>query len=235
VDVRYDEDARFDGTDLQHTLNRTTTGIQGEARHRLTPFTTIAVRFDNFLDRFEFSPARDARSVRVMPGVEFSPRALLTGRAYVGRRTFTPLRPDMVPGFNGLIAELNLSYTLLDATSFGVTYQRDLTYSYEVQQPYFIDHSVGGSIRRALGSRFDVRLSVDRHRYAYQDRFGVPGIVAVPQRVDDTWNVVDSVGHRMGRQTRIGFGVSYWTRGSTTHRFRDYDNLRIGTSATYGF
>ena len=38
-----------------------------------------------------------------------------------------------------------------------------------------------------------------------------------------------------GRQTRVGFGASYWQRESTTVAFRDYDGLRIGTIVTYGF
>jgi hypothetical protein len=53
--------------------------------------------------------------------------------------------------------------------------------------------------------------------------------------VDITWNYAGSVGYRLGREGRIGFGVSYWTRESTRSELRDYDNLRIGSTFSYGF
>jgi hypothetical protein len=236
-DTDYDADAQFDNTYLQRTLNRTTTGVQGGARHKLTPFTTLGVRFDRLRDEFEYSPTRDSRSYRVMPGVEFNPRALIKGSAYVGYRDFEPLHPDVLPEFSGLVADLGLSYTLLGATTFGVRYRRDLTYSYEEHQPFFVDNSVGGYLRRALGGRFDVLVSADRHRYEYVELLDPASaeLAAVPQRVDTTWNYAAGLGYRLGTDGRLGFGVSYWTRESTTRRFKQYDNLRIGTTATYGF
>ena len=49
-----------------------------------------------------------------------------------------------------------MSYTLLGATTFGVTYDRDVTYSYQVIKPYYLDNSVGLFVRRAVGGRYDV-------------------------------------------------------------------------------
>jgi hypothetical protein len=233
-DTRYDADAQFDGTSLQETLNRKTTGVVVTARHKATVLTTLAMRYENLLDTFEYSPTRDSRSYRVMPGVEFKPRALINGSAYVGYRAFTPEAANVLPEFSGLVAHLGLSYTILGSTTVGVTYRRDLTYSYEAEQPFFIDGSVGASLRRALGARFDVLVSADRHKYAYEDLL-TSDAVLLPQRIDTTWNYAASIGYRLRDTGRIGLGVSYWTRESTTRRFREYDNLRIGTTATYGF
>ena len=55
------------------------------------------------------------------------------------------------------------------------------------------------------------------------------------ERIDTTWNYAGSVGYRIGREGRLAFGVSYWQRASTTKQFREYDNLRIGTSFSQGF
>jgi putative beta-barrel porin BBP2 len=234
-EVRYDADAAF-GTALQRTLNTDREGVQFTARHRLTSLTTIASRVDLFRDRFEYSPVRDSRSYRVMPGVEFRPQALLKGSAYVGYRKFTPEHHEVLPDFEGLVAELGLSYTLLGATSFGATYRRDLTYSYEEFQPFFIDQTVGASVRRALGDRFDVMGSVDRHRYDYQRMLTADAAVPIaPSPIDTTWNYTASVGYRLRPQSRLAFGVSYWQRDSTTRRFREYDNLRVGISIASGF
>lgn len=231
-EVAYDSDARFDGASLQRTLNRETRGLQVTARHRLTPLTTLALRYDVRRDRFALSPERDSDSFHVMPGVEFAPKALLKGTAYVGYRQFTPVAPSDLPAFSGLVADLGLSYTLLGATSFGVRYRRDLTYSYSELQPFFIDNSVGVSVRRALGGRFDTLLSADRHEYDYRQAAGLEA--ALPPRVDTTWSYGASVGYRVGRDGRLAFGVAYMERESI-YPSRAYDNVRFGTTFSYGF
>jgi hypothetical protein len=232
--TQYDAAAEFDGTSLQRTLNRDTRGLEVTARHRVTSMTSIVVRYDTLRDTFAFSPARDSESYRVMPGVEFKPRALVNGAARIGYRRFRPSVPGTLQDFGGLVAELGLSYTLLGATTFAATYHRDLTYSYEEQQPFFVNNSVGASIRRALGSRFDALLSADRQTYEYFDALTVERSVAGPPRVDHTWYYAGSIGYRLGREGRVAFGASYWQRESTTKRLRDYDRLRIGSSISFG-
>jgi hypothetical protein len=181
------------------------------------------------------SPWRDAESYRVMPGVEFKPRALINGSAYVGYRKFTPADPAALPKFEGLVAQLGMSYTLLGATTFGVSSSRDLTYSYDELQPFFIDNSVGASVRRALGRRFDVLVSADRHAYEYEDLLtSAPPADGAPRR-DVTWNYQGSFGYLLGHSGRAGIGASYWQRDSTTRAFRDYNNLRFGGTVSVGF
>ena len=241
LSTRYDDAAEYDNTSLQRTLNRDTDGLEIKTRYRLTPLTSLAVRYDNLRDRFPMSPGRNSDSFKVMPGVEFKPRALISGNAYVGYRKFTPLDPAVLPDFNGLVAQLGLSYTLLGATTFGVSYNRDLTYSYDELQPFFVDDSVGASVRRALGQRFDALFSADRHAYEYKDLIEskTATVVDTPRidapRVDTTWNYSASLGYRVGRDGRVAVGVSYWHRDSTTRIFRAYDNLRVGTTMTFGF
>jgi len=235
--TRYESDAYFDGASLRKTLNRDTTGIRIVGRHHLTPLTTLAVRVEDLQDRFPFQPARDSDSVRVMPGVEFKSRALINGSAFVGYRRFTPLTPAELPEFSGLVSHLGLSYTLLGSTTLGVTYRRDLTYSYEALQPFFVNDNVGASIRRALGSRFDVLLSGDRFKYAYRNLI-VPSALPtalMPQRIDTTYSYSGSLGYRVGRTGRIGFGVSYTDRTSVGDSVYTTKGLRAGTILSYGF
>jgi hypothetical protein len=233
--TRHDADATFDGTSLQRTLNRDTRGLELTARHQLTPLTSIAVRGDRIRDTFPFLPSRDSESYRVMPGIEFKPRALVSGSAYVGYRQFRPTVAGTVQEFSGLVSELALAHTLLGATTFGVTYGRDLTYSYEELQPFFVDNAVGVFVRRAIGRRFDLLTSADRHAYEYHDSLVDAPTAPGAQRIDVIWNYAASIGYRVGRDGRVGFGASYWQRESNTKRFREYDNLRIGTSMSLGF
>ena len=241
LSTRYDDAAEYDNTRLQRTLNRETDGLEITTRYRLTSLTSLAVRYDNLRDRFPMSPGRNSDSFKVMPGVEFKPRALISGNAYVGYRAFTSVDPTVLPDFKGLVAQLGLSYTLLGATTFGVSYNRDLTYSYDELQPFFIDDSVGASVRRALGRRFDALVSADRHAYEYKDLLRsrtttVPDVPRIdPTRIDTTWNYAANIGYRVGREGRVAVGVSYWQRDSTTRVFRGYNNLRVGTAMTVGF
>src|SRR5262249_38046109 len=173
-----------------------------------------------------------SRSYRVMPGVELKQRALVSGYAWVGYREFTPEQPAILPQFAGLVADLGLSYTLLGSTTFGVTYHRDLTYSYEVDDPFFVDNSVGASIRRELGGRVDAIASVDRHIYAYQRLLTLP---PGPERNDTTWVYGGNIGYRLRHHTRIGIGMNYYQRDSTTVRLVEYEGLRFGMTVNYGF
>ena len=231
--AEYDADAFLAGTSLRETLNRETRGVVGTVRDRLSALTTVGVKFDRLTDTFPYSPTRDSRSVRIMPGVEFKPRALISGSAWVGYRRFTPEHPAVLPEFSGIVADLGLSYTLLGSTTFGISYHRDLTYSYEQQNPFFVDNSVGASVRRALGGRFDTIVSVDRHLYQYEQLLTLPALAV--DREDTTWVYGANIGYRLRRQARIGFGVNYYQRDSSTVTFVQYDGLRFGATVNYGF
>ena len=148
--------------------HRETRGAQITGRHRVTPLTTLALRYGMAEDRFEFSPVRDSNSYRVMPGVEFAPQALLKGTAYVGYRCSHHWRGRCCLSSAGSWRSSVSPDTLLGRTNFAVTYRRDLTYSYSELQPFFIDNSLGASVRHALGSRFDVLVAGDLHRYHYR-------------------------------------------------------------------
>ena len=233
--IRFDGDEYFNGQRLKETLDRDTQVFSMTARHRRNGLTTIGLRYENQIDRFPLSPIRDTDSFRVMPGVELRPRALLNGSAWVGYRRFDP-KSALLPSQSGLVSQLALSYTLLGATVFGVTYDRDYQFSYEALTPYYVDNSVGVFVRRAISARADVRVNVARHRYDYQAIFTEPILpVPIAGRVDTTDNYGVNVGYRLKQQTRVGVGVSYWTRDSTHLDFRNYNDLRFGVTMTQEF
>lgn len=236
--TRFADDARVAGASqsLNETLDRDTTGASVTARYKHSPLTTFAAKYERLQERFPLSPVRDNDSYRVMPGVEFRPRALISGIAYVGYRNLEPLSPNLPP-YSGLVSEVGLSYTLLGSTTFGVTADRDVAFSFESLTPYFVDTSVGVFIRRAIGGKWDVLANAARHRYAYRnlDAQTTAGLDVLPDRTDITNNYGLNLGYRLKRQTRIGFGAAYYTRSSTVALARDYDGLRIGTTVTYGF
>ena len=231
--LRFEGDEALFGQSLAETLDRDTNAYRVVARHEHSALTTFGLLYENQIDRFPQSPERDTDSFRVMPGVEFQPRALINGNAWAGYRSFTPKYP-ILKAQSGLVAQLALSYTLLGATAFAITYNRDYQFSYEALTPYFVDNNIGISVRRAIGGSYDVIAHVTHYRYDYE-----PLALEIPEfipsdRVDTINNYGINVGYRMKRQARVGVGVSRWTRTTTASTvLRDYDDIRVALTMTY--
>lgn len=233
-------DEMFLGTSLREALNRRSRSVGTVARWRATPLTTFALRADLLEDRFPFSPVRDNDSIRIMPGVEFEPRALVSGSAYVGIRTSQTMNSAM-PEFHGVVASARLRYTLAGSTRLEFQANRDINYSIDLLQPYYVATGYGISVGRHLGGRFDVTVGTEqyRHRYRKLAAAGGPGfdlpVARDAERSDSIRSYSASIGYRLGKVGRLGFGGTYWARSSNAPDLHDYDSLRLGTSFTYGF
>jgi hypothetical protein len=180
-------------------------------------------------ERFVFSPFRDSDSTRVVGTVNFQPLALINGIASVGYRRFTPL-PHDVPPYRGAIAALNLSYSLLGTTRVSVQANRDVQYSFEFSQPYYLETGVSASIQRQVYGPFDVLARTGAQRLAYRDRIGAA--VEVSNRTDRVRSFGIGVGYRLGTDKRMGFTIDRQNRTSGLDR-REYSGLRYGMSLTY--
>ena len=231
--VDFNADAVYQDVNLREVMNRETRTTSLTVRHNVTSLTTLALRAETGTDRFEFAPLRNSDTVRVMPGIELKARALISGSAYVGVRKFTPTSDQLAP-FSGMVAATALNYTLQGSTRFTVTADRDVTYSYEQVQPYYVATGYGLNVRRQIVGRTDVTVGASRIRYSYRDLL-LPGAVATDlQRVDNTRVYNASFGYRLG-QTRVGIGARYQERGTTSARFRDYQGLRFISTVDYDF
>jgi hypothetical protein len=232
--LRYDDKATFEGTNLSAYLDRDARAVAVDAGFRITPYTTVGFRGETIRDRFVKARERDGDSVRALPYVTFNPRALIKGTAAVGFRRFTP-RSVQVPAFSGLVASAGLAYTLNGSTSFGLTVDRDLTYSFEPSSPYFIQTGFGVSGRRQLVRNFDAIAGVQRYAYAYRLLASPAALLASAGRREITTNYSFDVGYRASRKARIGFGVVSWHRSSNQRADRDYDGLRFRSTAAITF
>lgn len=228
--VNFDPDATFFGTELREVLNRDVERASATLRYPLTPYTSIVVLADVQRDRFEVSPDRDSQSLRVLPGVEFDPRALISGRAYAGYRRLDPLDSDM-PSYRGVAASIDLAYTLFRSTKFAARAERDVHYSMERTHPYYVLTGVNGSLTQALIRPWDVRATGGRQYLHYRDR-DAPAIRS--GRVDRVLSYGVGLGYRLNPEMRIGFDVNHYRRESDVQG-RQYNTLKAGTSVTYGF
>lgn len=227
----YDFDASlitFRAINYRAGLKRNERGLRIELSHRLTSKTTLILDAETLRARFDFATVKNSDGFRITPGVVFSPRALISGTAKAGFRRLKPLS-DEAPAFQGLVASINMGYTVLGATRVSVEAARDLTYSFEVSQPYYVQNTFGGSIRRQIHGDIDLVLSGKRARQAYRP---LAEVLTAPRR-DVVLNYAADLGYRLTPAARAGF-VLGWQRRESSIASRTYSGVTAGLSLTFG-
>ncbi len=227
---RYNDDDVL-GSILANTLNRDAVGATGLVRYSVTPLTTITVAGEVKTERFEFSTTRDNNSWSVVPGINFGSRAITQGSARVGYRDVRGLDGSLPP-FAGPIAAVELSHTLLGATTIDVRADRDIEFSFSPLDPYYVAEGVGLSIGQRLSRSLDVEVGIDQFDYRYRS---FQAAAQLSGRVETTRTYSIVLTRRLGRSTTIGFDLAYWNRRSNRDDVRNYDGLMAGITSAYAF
>jgi hypothetical protein len=227
--IDYAPGEEFNDTNLHQELNRTVTTAGLTVRYQATPLTSVMFDATREEARFEFSPLRDTDSTLFAGGLKFDPAALLKGSATFGYRDFRPLS-SYVPPYQGSIAAVNLSYLPLSTTLLSGTYVRDVQYSYDVNQPYYLQTGATGSISQQIFGPVDVVGRIGLQRLEYRVRTDAP---VDPNRVDHVTMYGGGVGYHLGSDLRVGFNVDQQRRTSAVES-NEYSGLRYGFSVTYG-
>jgi hypothetical protein len=231
--LNYDTNSIYQDTDLARVLNNTSTGEGASLRYVLTPLTTIGVTVDRQHNRFDSTRDRDSDSFNVMPMVEFNPRALITGTASFGFRQRKSVA-GTAPEFNGSVANVDLTYTLLGQTRFTVTGRRQLEYSYVVERMDYLDASLTLGVSQRFLDSWDVGGSISRSRLSYGNVTSATDSTVTIGFPDETligWTA--EAGYNFAR-TRVGVRVERYERQATA-QLRAYERLRIGSTLTYAF
>jgi hypothetical protein len=226
--VSYDEDEQYLGTSLDEEFNRTDDRLRLKARYKLTPFTTFVMDGELERDRFTYSPIRDSNSLRVVPGVEFGRFALVTGSARVGYRRFRS-PAESIPMFEGVVAAVDLSYVLMNNTRFTVHTERDIEYSFDPAEAYYVQSGFSGTLTQKITNRWDVQGTGGQYRLRYPE----PGTAVLTiARTDYVNTVGGGVGYTVGPNTRVGLDLFHYSRTSSVSS--EYNGMRFGLSVTYG-
>jgi hypothetical protein len=228
--VNYDKAAVFLGNNLHDELNHQTVLTGVTLRHQLTPLTRLTFTAGRQQDRFTFSSLRNADATSLTLAVKFDPAALVRGTAAFSYRDFEPQSPGL-PNYKGSAAAVDLSYALYGATKLGVTVTRDVQYSFDVNQPYYLMTGFTGSIAQQIFGPLDVTVRGGAQQLDYRDRVGA--VVVVSNRTDSVRSYGGGIGYHFGKDTRLGFNVDQQVRRSAIAA-RRYSGLRYGTSITYG-
>jgi hypothetical protein len=228
--VQFADDATFLGSNLHNELNATNTMMGLTVREQITALTSVTLQASQEKDRFEFSSLRDSNQTSVSGTIAFDPAALIKGSATIGYTNFEPLSPGL-DGFKGLTTAVNLSYTMLGTTRFDVGANRNIQYSFDVNQPYYLLTGFRLSIAQQIFGPLDVVGRIGRENLAYRDRAGAT--IEAPNRVDQVLTYGGGIGYHLGKQLRLGFNVDNSRRTSPIAE-RSYQGLRVGTALTYG-
>ena len=236
----YNSGETYLGYSVSETLNRTTTTATASLRFALTPLTKVLLDVESVRERFEFSTIRDSDGFRVVPGIVFAASALINGSAHVGFRRLKMLTPGM-PDYTGPVALVDLGYTLKGSTRFSVQLSRDVAYSYEPTEPFYLLTGVTGSVSQAIGGPWSVSARAGLQRLAYQPvdqslltLLGVTDPQGLIGHTDIVHLYGTGIGYKLGPSTLLGINVDYSTRSSVLYS-RQFQGLRIGSSVTYGF
>ena len=223
----FDEGALFKGVDLSRTLNSQADSVDASLQLLLTPLTTFSMTTSLQRDRFEAAPERDSDTLRLLPALQFDPSTLIRGSVAVGYRRFRPLTPAL-PDYSGLLVQAGLGYTMLARTKFDLDLVRDVQYSFEDDEPYYL--STGGrlTVTHQLVGPLDLQAFGGGQTMAYRQS-GTPTDV----RRDQVRSYGGGAGYRLRNNMRLG--VTWETnRRQSALDDRDYVRRRIYASLIYG-
>jgi len=226
-DLQFEDGTEFRGSDLAHNLNSRTNSIESGVQLTLSPLTTLNLTTTVQQDRFDSDPLRNANSWRITPSLQFDPTALIRGTIAVGYRHFDATDPQ-VPDYSGVVAQVLAGYTLLERTKFDLDLTRDVQYSYEDVEPYYLSNGGRITVTHRLAGPFEIQGIVGRQSLGYRNT-----VAQTAARTDTIDTYGAGVGYWLRPLLRVGFNWEQTRRQSEISN-RRYDRRRLFASLTYG-
>jgi hypothetical protein len=226
-DLQFDEGSEFRGADLARNLNSRTDSVESGVQLTLTPLTMLNVTTTVQRDRFDSEPSRNADSWRLTPSLQFDPTALIRGTVAIGYRHFDALDPQ-VPDYSGVVVQVLAGYTLLERTKFDLDLTRDVQYSYEDLEPYYLTNGGRVTVTHRLAGPFEIEGTLGRQSLGYRNTVASGAI-----RNDTVETYGAGVGYWLRPLLRVGFNWEHAQRLSGISG-RRYERRRLFASLTYG-
>jgi hypothetical protein len=223
------EGEQYLSVSLAEQLNHNRDAAAAGVRFRLTPLTTLLVAAEVQRDRFERLALRDVDSMRLAPGLAIDTGGTMSGDVNAGYRVFAPRDPGL-NGYRGFVGSARLHYTLLSVTRFDVEVNRDVDFSFDPDQPYYLES--GGRLvvtQRILGP-LDV-VGIAERRDLRNQRLGG---TLFDGRHEVTISLGGGVGVQLQKQMRLALTYERTERMSSEPVGRNYERFRVLGSISYG-
>ena len=220
---------QFQGANLSQQLDSESRDFTAGLRFELTPLTMLWVDVEYETARFAFEPVRDNDAWAVTPRLRFRPDAFISGELMVGYKTLTPKSP-VLQQFEGIVAQGDLTLSLLDVTQFTIEIERNTEYSFEELHPYYVQAGGRLTITQQIGGPFDVRVNGGRYELSFRD---LPDARSGPRGKEQLTIGGFGVGYRIGETIRIGVDGELQKRRSILRPVRDYDRIIYYGSISY--
>jgi hypothetical protein len=223
LDTAYSRTAVFRDVSLAEALNRTGDTVTAGLRMQATPFTTVTISGGRSEERFDVS-GRDAVSRGVKVDVEFSPDAVLRGKASLGFEEMTPV-DDTLPGYTGVIGRAGLNYSAFERATLAFDVNRLVQYSYDEDAVHFVQTGADVTLTYRVAGPYDAQIRASRQWLDYALEADDPVVNGYSA----------GLGYNMRDNSRIGINFEYAERVADERPDLRFDRRRIYASYTYGF
>jgi len=225
----FDEDEQYWSVSLAEQLNRSRNAVAAGARFRVTPLTTLLIAAEMQQDRFDRVPLRDADSLRFGPSIAIDTGGTMSGDMTAGYRMFTPRDPAL-SGYRGLVAAGRLHYTLRSVTRFDMEVERDVDFSFDPNQPYYLESGGRLVVTQRLLGPLDI-IGIGERRDLRNQR---AGSASFDGRHEITTSLGGGVGFHIQRDMRLALTYERTERTSSEPVTRNFERTRILGSFNYG-
>ena len=237
-DTSFEKGEKFRGTDLSDALGRKGRQYSGGVRYKVTPLTTFGVGGSYGEDIFPRSHIRDSETYSLAPSIEFSQDAAIRGSFTVGYEVFKPADPEL-DQYRGTTAAGSLNWALYNRTVFEVGVNRNVSYSYQDGEPYYLLTTGSLSVGQPLIGPLSLQGSASYDRLAYRWRRGVappPSASTSGSLARTDYETVfrGGVGLNLGRGFKVVIAVERSTRRSLENSLQNYRKTRLLSTLTVG-
>jgi hypothetical protein len=228
-ETAYDRNFQYLDVYLAEELDQRRDTVAAGMRFRVTPLTTVVFAPEVQRYRFVYATIKDADSLRIAPTVQIDTGGAITGDASAGFRSFVP-RNHTVPAYRGFVGTARLHYTLLSLTRFDLEANRDIGYSYNPLQPYYLESGARLAVTQRLLGPLEV-IGIGERRQLRNQRIGG---LSFDGRHEVTTSFGGGVGIPIQDQMRFTLIYEHTQRVSSEPIGRNYERHRVLGSIIYG-
>ncbi len=232
-DTNYDEGETFRNVALDDALNRSGRGGDAGVRYAITPLTTLSVTAGYEEQEFKESHVRDLKRYTVGPTLEFSPEAAIRGRVITAFELFRPEDPALDERM-GIAYQALVNWSLFGRTTFDLGAGRNISYSYQDTEPYYLLTNARLLVTQPLPGWFELYGGFDWQHMAYRWLLDADTTSSESDRVDTLTMANGGVGMRLGGTFHVKIGAEKTRRQSIEDPVQNFKRTRILATVTVG-